>query len=82
MIKIDSFCIDMFSPLEPKLLMDVFTLTKHQQNYDLIKHMNEDSVHTIYFDPQKYLFRNKLREKDILSYAKIWQPLLSIMVIR
>ena len=41
---IDSLCIDMFSPWEPKLLMDVFILTEHQQNYDIIKHMNKDCV--------------------------------------
>ena len=26
---IDSLCIDMFTPWEPKLLMDVFILTEH-----------------------------------------------------
>ena len=29
---IDSLCIDMFSPKQPKLLMDVFILTAHWQN--------------------------------------------------
>ena len=33
---IDSLSIDMFSPLQPKLLMDVVILTEHQQNYDII----------------------------------------------
>ena len=73
---------DMFIPWEPKLLMDVFILTKHQQNYDIIKHVEKDCVHTIYFDPQKYPVCKNLREKIILYYAKIWQPLLSIMVTR
>ena len=41
------------------LLMDVFVLTEHWQDYDIIKHMNEDCVHIIYFDPQKYPVSNK-----------------------
>ena len=51
----------MFSPWKPKLLMDVFILTEHMENYDIIKHVNEDCVHTIYFDPQKYPVRNKFK---------------------
>ena len=51
----------MFTPWEPKLLMHVFILTEHQQNYDIIKHVNEDCVHTIYFDPQKYPVCNKFK---------------------
>ena len=51
----------MFTPWEPKLLMDVFILIEHQQNYDIIKHVNKDCVHTIYFDPQKYPVCNKFK---------------------
>ena len=58
---IDSLCIDMFTPWEPKLLMDVFILTEHWQNYDIIKHVNKDCVHTIYFDPQKYSVCNEFK---------------------
>ena len=49
-----SLCIDMFSPWESKLLMDVVILTEHQQNNDIIKHVISDCAHTIYFNPQKY----------------------------
>ena len=48
-------------PLEPKLLMDVYILTECWQNYDIIKHVNEDSVHMTYFDPQKYPVSNKFK---------------------
>ena len=41
--------------------MDVFKLTEHRQNYDIIKHVNEDCVHSIYFDPQKYPACNKFK---------------------
>ena len=51
---IDSLCIDMFTQWEPKLLMDVFILSDHQQKYDIIKHVNKDCVHTIYFNPKVY----------------------------
>ena len=44
---IDILCFDMFSPWEPKLLIDIFILAKHQQNYDIIKYANETCVHTI-----------------------------------
>ena len=58
---IDSLCIDMFSPWKPKLLMDVFILTDHIEKYDIIKHINEDCLHTIYFDPQKYPVTDKFQ---------------------
>ena len=45
---------NMFSPWEPELLMDVFMLTEYQQDYDIIKYMNEGCVQTIFIDPQKY----------------------------
>ena len=41
--------------------MDVFVLTEHRQIYDIIKHVNKDCVHTIYFDPQKYPVYNKFK---------------------
>ena len=34
--------------------MDVFILTQHHEDYDIIKHINEDCLHMLYFDPQKY----------------------------
>ena len=58
---IDTLCIDMFSPWVPKLLMDVFILSEHREKYDIIKHVNEDYVHTIYFDPHKYSVSNKFK---------------------
>ena len=44
---------DMFLPWKPKLLMELFIMAEHQQDYAIIKHFNEDCVHTIYVDPQK-----------------------------
>ena len=41
----DFLCFDMLSLWEPKLLMDVFILTKHQQDYNIIKRIYEDCVH-------------------------------------
>ena len=58
---IDSLCINIFSLWEPKLLMNVFISIEHQQNCDIIKHVNEDCVHTIHFDPQKYPVCNKFK---------------------
>ena len=56
--------------------MDVFILTDHWQNYDIIKHVNEDCVHTICFDPQKYPVCNKYKRegyslscKDLATYT-------------
>ena len=43
----------MFSPWKPKLLIDVFISAEHQQDYSIIKHLDEDCVHTIYFGPLK-----------------------------
>ena len=64
----------MITPWERKLLMDVFILTEHQYNYDIIKHANKDCVHNIYFDPKKYPVCNKfkgdihsLRSKDLAT---------------
>ena len=39
--------------------MDVFILAEHCLDYDMIKHVIEDCVYTIYFDPQKYLVCNQ-----------------------
>ena len=58
---IDSLCFDMFSSWEPKLLMDAFILTEHWQIYYIINHVNEDCVHTKYFDHQKYLVCNEFK---------------------
>ena len=53
-----------------------FILIEHQQNYDIIKHVNKDSVHMIYFDHQKYPVCNKLKGdgysllcKDLATFA-------------
>ena len=43
---------------------------QHQQNYDIIKHMNEACVHTTYFDPQKYPVCNKFRGEDYSVLCK------------
>ena len=56
---IDSVCSEMFSPWVPKLLMDVFILTQHYEGYDIIKHVNQDCLHRVYFDPQKYPVSNQ-----------------------
>ena len=56
---IDSVSSDMFSPWVPKLLMDVFILREHHENYNIIKHVNQDCLHRIYFDPRKYHVTNK-----------------------
>ena len=58
---IDSVCSDMFSPWVPKLLMDVFILSQHHENYNIIKHVNQDCLHRIYFDPQKYNITNQFQ---------------------
>ena len=58
---IDSVCSDMFSPWVPKLLMDVFILSQHHDNYNIIKHVNQDCLHRIYFDPQKYNITNQFQ---------------------
>ena len=47
--------------------MDVFILTEHRQNYYIIKHANEDCVHMIYFDPQKYPDCNKFKGEGLFS---------------
>ena len=36
----------------------------------MIKHVNEDCVHTIYFDPQKYLVCNKFKREDYSRLCK------------
>ena len=54
----------MFSPWEPKLLMDVFILT------DIIKHVSGDCVHKIYFDPQKYPVCNKFKAEGYSLLCK------------
>ena len=76
---IDSVCSEMFSPWVPKLLMDAFILTQHHEGYDIIKHVNQDCLRWVYFDPQKYSVSNQL---DMISSVKIWQPQLSNRLIK
>ena len=35
--------------------MNLFVLAEYWQDYDIINHMNEDCVQTIYFHPPKYI---------------------------
>ena len=44
----------MFAPWEPKLFIDVSILSQKCKNYNIIKHINEEILHIIYFDPAKY----------------------------
>ena len=66
----------MFSPWITQLLMDVFILTQHHEGFDIIKHVNQDCLHRIYFDPQKYNVNNQfegegydLLRKDLATSA-------------
>ena len=52
--------------------MDEFVLIEDQQNYDIIKHANEDCVHKYTLIPKNIQFAINLMEKGTLSYAKIW----------
>ena len=61
-----SVCSNMFSPWEPKLLMDGFILWDYHQDYYIIKHINQDCLFTIYYDPQKYLVSNRF-QVDVFS---------------
>ena len=61
MENIDSVCSEMFSPQVPKSLMDVFILTQHYEGYDIIKYVNQDCLHRVYFDPQKYPVCNQFQ---------------------
>ena len=54
MENIDSVSSEIFSSWVPKILIDFFILTQYQEIYDVIKHVNEDFLHTIYIDPQTY----------------------------
>ena len=65
---IDSVCLEMFSPWVPKLLIDIFILTQHHEGYDIIKHVNQDCLHRVNFDPQKYPVSNQFQgdEYDLL----------------
>ena len=79
---IDSVCSKMFSPWVPKILMDIFILTQHYEGYDFIKHVNQDCLHMIYFDPQKYPVSTYCKGIDMKSSVKIWQPQLSNRIIK
>ena len=41
--------------------MDIFILTQRHASYDIIKHVNQDCLHRIYFDPQKYPVSNQFQ---------------------
>ena len=69
-ICIDSVCWEMFSPWVPKLLMDVFILTWHHEDYNIIKHVNEDCLQRLYFDPQKYPISNQFQEDGYALLCK------------
>ena len=58
---IDSVCLEMFAPWVPKLLMDVFILTQHYEGYDINKHVNQDCLHRVYFDPQECPVSNQFQ---------------------
>ena len=58
---IDSVCSEMFSSWVSKLLMDVIFFTQHHKGYDIIKHVNLDCLHRIYFDPQNYPASNQFQ---------------------
>ena len=51
-------------------MIDVFILTEPWQNYDIIKHVNEDCVHTINFDPRKYPVCNKFNGESYSLLCK------------
>ena len=58
---IDSVCSEIFSLWGPKLFMDIFILTQHHEDYDIIKHVNQYYLHRVYFDPQKYPVSNQFQ---------------------
>ena len=39
--------------------MDIFILIEHHEDSNIIKHLNEDCLHRVYFDPQKYPVSNQ-----------------------
>ena len=41
--------------------MDISILSQNHKEYKRIKHMNEDCLYTIYFDPQKYPFSKQYK---------------------
>ena len=51
---IDFVCSAMFSPWVTKILMDFFILTQHHEGYDIIKNVNQDCPHRVYFNPHRY----------------------------
>ena len=59
----------------PKLLMDILILTQHYKGYDIIKHINQDCLHRVYFDPKNTLYfkgmKNDLLCKDLATSAII-----------
>ena len=63
---IDSVCMDMFVPWEPKLLIDVFILSQKYKDYNIIKHINEEIFYIVYFNPSKYSVKDKY-DGDVYS---------------
>ena len=41
--------------------MNFFILTEHHEGYDIIKHVNQNCLHRVYFDPQKYPVSNQFQ---------------------
>ena len=58
---IDSVCWEIFSSWVPKLLMDIHIQTGHHEDYNIFKHLNEDCLHIVYFDPQKCPVSNQFQ---------------------
>ena len=58
---IDSVCSEMSSLWVPKLLMDLFLLNQHHECYDITKHVNQDYLYMVYFNPQKCPISNQFQ---------------------
>ena len=58
---IDSVYSEIFSPWVPTLLMDVFIFNQQHEGYDIIKHVNQDCLHRVCFNPQKYPVSNQFQ---------------------
>ena len=51
---IDSYCMDMFAPWEPKLLMDICILSQKCKDYNIIKHIDEEILTNTAVGSAKY----------------------------
>ena len=49
----------MFASWEPNLSMDIYFPSQKCEDYNIIKHMNEDISYINYFDPSKYLVNDE-----------------------